>query len=199
MTSSLFDEIVSDAPGDELTDTAVRALFADATGIDPDRWPATWEAVETAILGAQADLTGLHMRPGGWVINLRASAMRAVLVAALLGGTLWQAGSDQLPADVIPKVLPLLVDIRRSRLTRSEKRLLVDLRLSETTERMGFPWPVEALYGRLPAEVQNRVSPVDFAEFVEHLLQVGEADRSKHDEVRLRPAGRPAWIRLTIE
>lgn len=199
MSGSSLEDIVAGAGDGELTDDALRLLFSDVTGLDLDRWAGAWETVESAVLATRADLTGLHMRPGGWVVNLRASAVRAVLVAALLGGAMWPAGFDQLPGDVLPKVLPLLIDIRRSRLTRSEKRLLVDLRLSQTASQMAYPWPVEALYGQLPDEARTRVSPVDFADFIDHLVQVGEADRVDHDEMKLRSPGRPAWLRITIE
>lgn len=200
MTSTSLEDVMT-ATGDdaELTEDAVRAMFANATGLDLDQWAGAWEIVDSAVIGAQADLTGLHMRPGGWVLNLRASAVRAVLAAALLGGVMWPAGFDQLPGDVLPKVLPLLIDVRRCRLTRSERRLLVDLRLSESASQMAYPWPAEALYGRLPEDVQSRVSPVDFVDFLDHLVQTGEADRSDHDEVSLRHPGHPAWIRITIE
>ncbi len=186
------------AQGD-LTDKGLRQLFADATGLDQDRLADAWEAVEDAVLAALPDRTGLHVRPGGWVVNLGSSVVRTVVAAALVGGALWHGGLDQLPGYVAPAVLPLLVDVRKVRLTRAESRLLVDLRLSQTATQMNWPWSADALYSRLPPQVQERVPPGDFADFIDRLVQAGEADPAGYDEVRLRPAGHPAWIRICIE
>lgn len=183
---------------DNLAGDTLRTLFADATGLDPDQQLDAWEAVEDAVLGSLPDGTGLHVRPGGWVVDMRSSAVRTVLAAAIVGGALWLGGLDQLPGYVLPSVLPLLVDVRRARLSRADKRLLIDLRLSQTTAQTGWPWPADALYGRLPPKVQARVHAGDFADFIDRLLQVGEVDPAGYDEVTLRPAGHPAWIRITV-
>jgi hypothetical protein len=186
------------APGD-LTDTRLRQLFVDVTGLDQDRLVDAWEVVEDAVLAALPDGTGLRVRPGGWVVNVRSSAVRTAVAAALVGGALWHVGFDQLPGYVAPAVLPLLVDVRKVRLTRAESRLLVDLRLSQTAAQMDWPWSADALYSRLPPQVQERVPPGDFADFIYRVVQAGEADPAGYDEVRLRPAGHPAWIRICIE
>jgi hypothetical protein len=120
------------AQGD-LTDSELRLLFTDVTGLDEDNLAGAWETVEDAVLAALPDGTGLRVRPGGWVVDIRSSVVRTVLAAALVGGALWHAGLDQLPAYVAPAVLPLLVDVRKARLTRADNRLMVDLRLSQTT------------------------------------------------------------------
>jgi hypothetical protein len=186
------------AEGD-LTDAELRRLFADATGLDADRLADAWEAVEDAVVAALPDAAGLRVRPGGWVVNVRSSTVRTVVAAALVAGAMWHAGLNQLPGYVAPAVLPLLIDARQVRLTRADRRLLVDLRVSQATGQMEWPWPAEALYSRLPSDVQARVAPGDFADFIDRLVQVGEADPAGYDEVRLRPAGHPAWIRLTVE
>jgi hypothetical protein len=64
---------------------------------------------------------------------------------------------------------------------------------------MDWPWSPDALYSRLPADERERIAPGDFADFIDRLIQAGEADPAGYDEVRLRSAGRPAWIRITVE
>ncbi len=145
------------------------------------------------------DLAGLHVRPGGWIIDLRDSATRTVLAAALVGGMMLPAGFDQLPAYVLPAVLPLLIDVRKVRLSRGDRKLLLELRLSQTPAQAAISWTPDALYGRLPAVVQQQVSPIDFADFVDRLVQAGEVDDAGSDEVVVRPANKPAWIRISVE
>lgn len=199
MSAVEIGALVDDAAPGDLTDTKLRQLFADATGLDRDRLAEAWDAVEDAVLATLPDGTGLHVRPGGWVVNVRSSVVRTVVAAAIVGGALWHVGLDQLPGYVAPAVLPLLVDVRKARLTRADNRLLVDLRLSQTTAQMDWPWSADALYGRLPPHVQGQVPPGDFADFIDRLVQAGEADPADYDEVRLRPAESPAWIRITLE
>lgn len=109
------------------------------------------------------------------------------------------AGFDQLPAYVLPAVLPLLIDVRKVRLSRGDRKLLLELRLSQTPAQAAISWTPDALYGRLPAVVQQQVSPIDFADFVDRLVQAGEVDDAGSDEVVVRPANKPAWIRISVE
>jgi hypothetical protein len=200
MSTVEIGSLIDDAAGrGGLTDSGLRQLFTDATGLDEESLADAWEAVEDAVIGALPDGSGLRVRPGGWVVDIRSSVIRTVVAAALVGGALWHVGLDQLPGYVAPAVLPLLVDVRKVRLSRADDRLLVDLRLTRTTAQMDWPWPADALYSRLPADVQERVAPGDFADFIDRLVQAGEADPAGYDEVRLRPAGQPAWIRITAE
>lgn len=200
MSTVEIGSLVDDAAGQgDLTDSGLRQLFATATGLNAESLADAWEAVEDAVVAALPDGSGLRVRPGGWVVDIRSSVIRTVVAAALVGGALWHVGLDQLPGYVAPAVLPLLVDVRKARLSRADDRLLVDLRLTSTTAQMDWPWPADALYGRLPADVRERLAPGDFADFVDRLVQAGEADPAGYDEVRLRPAGQPAWIRITAE
>jgi hypothetical protein len=200
MSTVEIGSLIDDAAGrGDLTDSNLRQLFAAATGLDEESLADAWEAVEDAVIAALPDGSGLRVRPGGWVVDIRSSVIRTVVAAALVGGALWHVGLDQLPGYVAPAVIPLLVDVRKVRLSRADDRLLVDLRLTSTTAQMDWPWPADALYGRLPADVRERVAPGDFADFVDRLVQAGEADPAGYDEVRLRPAGQPAWIRITAE
>jgi hypothetical protein len=190
--------VLATLPLQSLTDAQVRQLLFELTGIDPANNPDVWEACEDAILAAVNAERGLHMRPGGWTVDLTDSTARFVVAAALIAACLWYVGLDQLPAILLPQVLPILFDIKKARLSRSDQRLLLHLRLAMTAEQMQYPWPPEALYGRLPDHLRSVVSQEDFEDFIRRLVHVGEADDAGHDEVRIRPAGKAAWLRITI-
>ena len=178
----------------EAVQALIRTLLDD-TPVDVDD---VWDQVEDGILAGLPESEGLQVRPGGWILDLKQSAVRATLGAALIGGLMAPAGLDQLPGYVLPAVIPLLLDVRSARLTRTDRKLLLEVRMSQTTAQMGMPWPAAALYARLPTQVQAQVSEDDFEEFIEALNRAGEVDVDEHGEVSLREAGRPAWIRITL-
>ena len=176
----------------------IRRFWAEITGLDPVLEPDAWEACEDAVLGTLDPDRGLQMRPGGWTVDLSGTLARFAVASALITGVMWHEGLDQLPGFVFPHVLPLLFDVRKARLTKQDQQLLLHLRLSTTTEQLAYPWPAGALYERLPEELRDKVSPVDFEDFVTRLVQVGEADDAGFDEVRLRPSRSTRWLRISI-
>jgi hypothetical protein len=105
------------------------------------------------------------------------------------------AGFDQLPALVLPAVLPLLVDIDRVELSASEEHLLANLRLRPDVVKQAHS--PEGLYAELPDELREQVSLLDFLDFVQRLVAAGEADESG-DEIVVRDASDPAWVRVRI-
>jgi hypothetical protein len=194
--STTLEELLGDQP---LSDAQLHELWESLTGWSATDHPDAWELCEDAVLGALEPDRALQMRPGGWIVDLSSTVVRSAVAAALIGGAMWPAGLDQLPGFVLPAVLPMLFDIRRARLTRQDRRLLVDLRLRTTAQQVDWPWPPAAMYQRLPAAVQQSVSEDDFADFVQRLVAVGEADPAGYGEVRLRPGGQPAWLRITVD
>jgi hypothetical protein len=54
----------------------------------------------------------------------------------------------------------------------------------------------DVLYNRLPASVRPAGSPVVFADFVDRLVAVGEADDPGSDDVVLRD--QPRWVRISF-
>jgi hypothetical protein len=184
--------------GEALTRQRALAVWEDLTGWAPADRPDAWDAFEDAVRGSLDPAAGLQVRPGGWTVDLAGTIARTSVAAALIAGAMWPAGLDQLPAYVLPQVLPLLFDVRRSRLTRSERGLLLELRLTGTPGQAAYPWPAAALYGRLPPRARDHVAAADFADFLDRLVAAGEADAADADEYVLRPADRPAWFRLTV-
>lgn len=137
-----------------------------------------------------------HMRPGGWRINVGATTVKAVLATGLLAGALFISGADHIPAELIPAVVPLLVDVDRVRLSRRDRELLAPLRVA-SVQIEGMAVSPHVLYNRLAPAVQEQLNYDDFVSFCDHLIAAGEMDDAGFDDVRARPAARPAWIRIT--
>jgi hypothetical protein len=136
------------------------------------------------------------MRPGGWKVNLSGSLVKLTLTTALMTGVMWEAGFDQLPAYVLPAVLPLIVEVERATLSREQKTLLLQLR-SAAGSTTGAAVQPAVLYNKLPQAIRDQVSSLDFEDFIQALIEAGESDDAGCTDVRLRPTTTPAWIRIT--
>jgi hypothetical protein len=115
----------------------------------------------------------LDFRLGGWQVDLGKTAVQAGLVSAFLGGVLAVLGVDQVPVEVLPAVVPLVFDIRRSRLTKSQEYVLAQLTVDPAVR--GGERTVDELYAAMPPEVRESVSRVDFEDFVEAFRRAGVA------------------------
>lgn len=183
----------------ELPQTLSRAWVLDEflarLGIAPDSELAgVCEDIIASLLFENDDT--FHMRPGGWRINVDGTTAKAVLATGLLAGALFVTGADHIPAELIPAVVPLLVDVERVRLGRRDRELLVPLR-NASVGIEGMAVSPHVLYNRLDPAVQAQLNYDDFVGFCEHLIEAGEMDGAGFDDVRARPADRPAWIRIT--
>jgi len=173
-----------------LTDTFLRDLGVTAEA-------PLGEIYEDLFLHASGQLNGeLEMRPGGWRVSGRGTAIKAIMTSAFLGAALFAAGADEIPKEVLVAVMPLVVDIQGVRLNRRDKELLVRLRVS-AQDLQGMALNPEVLYNRLDAAVRNRLNKDDFSTFVDHLVEAGEMDDAGYGDVRLRRADDPAWLRIT--
>jgi hypothetical protein len=180
---------------DELDQATLLAGFTDITGLPSDSVSAS--TFEDCFLDAVGQAGGnLEMRPGGWKVNVSASLVKLALTTALMTGVMWEAGFDQLPAYVLPAVLPLVVDVERATLSREQKTLLMQLRSAAVGSTGAVVQPA-VLYSRLPQSVQDQVSPLDFEDFVQALIEAGEVDDAGYTDVRLRLPADPAWLRIT--
>ena len=99
-------------------------------------------------------------------------------------------------AELLPAVLPLLIDVQRVRLDRRDRELLIPLRQA-TNGIEGMAVSPRVLYNRLDAVTQDELNYDDFAAFCTRLVEAGELDDAGLDDVRPRSAGAPAWIRIT--
>lgn len=92
-------------------------------------------------------------------------------------------------------VVPLLVDVERVRLSRRDEELLIPLRVASDGVT-GMALRHEGLYNRLDPAVREQLNYGDFVDFCERLIKAGYADDAGYGEVRMRPAGHPAWLRV---
>lgn len=138
----------------------------------------------------------LRMRPGGWQVNIRGSLVKALLAAVLVGAGLFVDGKDDIPAEIIPAVLPLLVDLTRVRLNRQDRALHVPLSLA-TAGLEGMSINPQVIYNRLDPAVREQLNYGDFVSYCERLVDAGEMDDGGFDELRIRQPGAPAWLRIS--
>lgn len=197
MTASmeLHDYLDScDIPGsvdrDWLVATVLKPLTIDADGHFAD-------LCEDIIVSSTADGAGeLHMRPGGWRINLTPPLAKAAISAAIVGAGLISIGADQIPMLVLPAVLPLLIELEKVKLNTADRELLIPLRHASVGVE-GMAVQPKLLYNRLDPADRAQLNYHDFVAFLERLIEAGELDDAGLGEVRPRQSNRPAWIRIT--
>jgi hypothetical protein len=192
---TLADAISAAGIPAELDQPALLSLLREVTGIDAADHPFAVIAAEDALAAGQRGTPMLEVRPGGWVVDTTSSLARAAVTAALMTAVMYAGGFDQIPAYVLPAVLPLVVDLDRVRLSRADRRLLAVLRANAGTAA-GHPVNTDVLYNRLPVSVRQEISTLDFADFMDRLIAAGEADDPGLDDVVLRD--QPRWIRISF-
>lgn len=143
--------------------------------------------------GADPDAE-LSFRLGGWEIDLGKTAVQAGLVSAFIGGILAVMGVDHVPVQVVPAVMPLVFDIRRSRLTASQEYVLAEL-VVQSDVRDGSLTAAE-LYGHLSAETRDAISRTEFEDFLDACRRAGVSDRDG-DTIALSSADK-AKFRITF-
>ena len=194
-TQNLFELVEALEFPDEMDRTWFTDSFLQPLGIEPDS--RLGELCEDVLLEAVSDGDdAFHMRPGGWRVNLAGGAVKALLVTVVLAAALFFSGADDIPLELLPVVVPLLVDVERVRLSRRDEELLIPLRVA--SDRVtGMALRHEGLYNRLDPAVREQLNYGDFVDFCERLIKAGYADDAGYGEVRMRPAGHPAWLRVT--
>lgn len=194
-TQNLFELVEALEFPDEMDRTWFTDSFLQPLGIEPDS--RLGELCEDVLLEAVSDGDdAFHMRPGGWRVNLAGGAVKALLVTVVLAAALFFSGADDIPLELLPVVVPLLVDVERVRLSRRDEELLIPLRVASDGVT-GMALRHEGLYNRLDPAVREQLNYGDFVDFCERLIKAGYADDAGYGEVRMRPAGHPAWLRVT--
>src|ERR1035441_8958534 len=85
--------------------------------------------------------------------------------AAFLAGVLAASGVAGLLPLVAPAVLPLLFDVHQMRLTRSRELVLAELQLTPEARSGGLT--AEELYAKLPYQIRDQLSWLDFVDFLD--------------------------------
>lgn len=139
---------------------------------------------------------GLYFRPGGWSVNLHATAARIAVAAAILGAGFQIAGLEDLDREIIIATAGLVaaMDVRPVRLGRQERRLADRLHKAGLEEV-----PISAGRARrsLPKKHRRAIDRDQVAEAMDKLVAAGLADRNG-DEWILRAKGSEAWIRFSL-
>ena len=185
-TQNLFELVEALEVPDEMDRTWFTDSFLQPLGIEPDS--RLGELCEDVLLEAVSDGDdAFHMRPGGWRVNLAGGAVKALLVTVVLAAALFFSGADDIPLELLPVVIPLLVDVERVRLSRRDEELLIPLRVASDGVT-GMALRHEGLYNRLDPAVREQLNYGDFVDFCERLIKAGYADDAGYGEVRMRPA-----------
>ena len=185
-TQNLFELVEALEVPDEMDRTWFTDSFLQPLGIEPDS--RLGELCEDVLLEAVSDGDdAFHMRPGGWRVNLAGGAVKALLVTVVLAAALFFSGADDIPLELLPVVVPLLVDVERVRLSRRDEELLIPLRVASDGVT-GMALRHEGLYNRLDPAVREQLNYGDFVDFCERLIKAGYADDAGYGEVRMRPA-----------
>ena len=189
------------------------ASAADPTTVSADGLAAVWAQMfpfqdgaartglrtfQTAFRAAVAEGGGeeaLNLRGGGWVVDLRGGLVRTALATAFIAGVLAASGVTGLPPLVAPAVLPLLFDVHQVRLKPSQELVLAELRLTPEARSGGLT--AEELYALLPDQIQDQLSRLDFADFLNQVRRAGLADRTADGRLTLRTSDN-ARLKISI-
>jgi hypothetical protein len=128
------------------------------------------------------DDEGLYFRPGGWSVNLPATAARVACAAAILAASFQIAGLEDLDREIIVAAASLIAstDVTQVRFGRQERRL------AERRRQEGFEdEPVSASRARraLPKSLRRDVSDDEVADALDRLVDAGLADRESEDKM----------------
>jgi hypothetical protein len=139
---------------------------------------------------------GLDFRLGGWVLNVSEGLLKTSIVGAILAGLLAVGKFPDLPALVLPTIIPFLFEPSRVRLTQSERNILAVLTLREDVRsRKHAP---DVLFEMLPPEIRRELSRLDFMDFLEKCHSAGVADIDDDETALLRPVD-TARFRITVQ
>jgi len=140
---------------------------------------------------------GLYFRPGGWTINLPATAARVAVAAAVLAAGFQIAGLEDLDREVIIAAAGLIasMDLRPVRLGGHDRRLADRLRQEGLT---GVSISAAQARTVLPKKRRREVSRTEIADALDRLVAAGLADREGPDEWVVRAQGGEAWIRIGL-
>lgn len=109
---------------------------------------------------------------GAWQWNLSDGLAKAAIISVLIAATLASAGVpiDMAPI-VVPAVMPLLFDVKRVRLERTEDNYLRIIGIRpEITDRLGY---IPDLYNSLPDQVKHDISRVQFESLLFKAVEAG--------------------------
>ena len=156
---------------------------------------AAFERTLRSAIGLEDE--GLYFRPGGWSVDLPATAARIAVAAAVLAAGFQLAGLEDLDREIIIAAAGLVasMDVRPVRLGRQERRLADRLQQANLA---GKPVSARRAWRALPRRQRQDVGEDQVADALDRLVAAGLADREGAEEWVLRARGSEAWIRLSL-
>lgn len=139
--------------------------------------------------------TTLEFRPGGWQVDMNKGMVQSVVAGALIAGLLVVLGATQIPAALVPTIIPLFFDVEKVRLTAGQEHLLAEI--VARPESADGNLTIDELYQQLPAPTRDAVSHLDFADFVDTCRRAGVADVTPDGRLTLRALDQ-ATFRVTL-
>lgn len=154
---------------------------------------AAFERALRAAVGLEDD--GLYFHPGGWVVNLPATAARIACAAAVLAASFQIANIDDVETEIILAAAGLVasMDVHPVRLGRRERRLEERLRHAGLED---VPVTAADAHRALPKKRRREVTRDEVADALDQLVAAGLADREGDHQWVLRAKGSEAWLRL---
>ena len=142
--------------------------------LDPDRG-------QEALIALARDITlytSGQLEPsfgGGWRWNLSQGVVRSICVTTFLSSFLLSCGITGITPLFLPAVIPLLFDLEKVKLERSDERVLsIFGARSNVFDRLGDPI---SLYNSLPPEVRGIMNYTDFLIFLNNSFMAGNAKK----------------------
>lgn len=161
--------------------------------------PMSYAFVEDAFLH---ELTEENQEPlrfrGGWTIALKANLLRTAVMTALITGALIHSQTPAIPSIVIPAIVPLLFEMERVKLKRSEELILLELAYKPEAKDK----TAAELYALLPEKIRKDLSELEFADFLDSCKAAGLVDESEkspgamvsaEDRFTIRPLSNPRF------
>jgi hypothetical protein len=143
------------------------------------------------------DDEALYFRPGGWIVNLPATAARIACVAAVLAASFQLAGLDHVETEIVVAAAGFVasMDVRPVRLGRQERRLADRLRQQDL---VGAPISAADARRVLPKSRRRSITEDEIADALDRLVDAGLADSAGDQEWVVRAQGSEAWIRIRL-
>jgi hypothetical protein len=114
----------------------------------------------------------LNFSPGGWVAKGTGPLVKTAIISALLAIALTASHATGMSVLIIPAIIPLVFDLEKVRLTRSEEEILIELTMKQEVRAMS----ADVLYAGLPASFQDQITRLAFRDFLEKCRTAGLAD-----------------------
>ena len=156
------------------------------------------DACENVVVDVVSDEKSFRIRPKGWRVDLDDAALRPLLVGAIVGGALQQVVGDDVPAELYPAVVPLVIDVDGVTLEQHERVVTIPLTLAlSPTDSRPSSTDLQVRFNRLSPRARAELGFDDFEHFCERLVKAARIGDADFGEVRVIANLDPTSIRLT--